>query len=324
MVSWRIRILPLDVLVSLAALSLVATEHNKNHVPQHRRHKYEHREPEYVGPMYKRPPIKDSVYLTRNQTTVNVRMGHTAHLPCVVQHLGTKQVSWYRQHEEHILTIGDMTWVRNSNIIVDYREFDNDVTHWNLSISKAQPEDEGTYICEIIDKKKQILHVRLRVLDPPDYRPEIQIYGKEYVDLGEEVRLICNATGGDLIPEDIDWFKDGDIVDSTRFRNVIITKYRSLKDQALVSELIIDRSRGEDSGTYICRSSENLIDSMEVTVLVEPTANSSNVKRGSGSGSQHARSEHPFNKAALHLSSSLNMATIVAIATIGFLQLWNS
>ena len=40
----------------------------------------------------------------------------------------------------------------------------------------------------------------------------ISIEGKRYVDLGEKIHLICNASGGPRIPEDIDWFKDGDMV----------------------------------------------------------------------------------------------------------------
>lgn len=40
----------------------------------------------------------------------------------------------------------------------------------------------------------------------------ISLTGKEYVELGDPITLVCNATGGTQTPEEIDWFKDGDKV----------------------------------------------------------------------------------------------------------------
>ncbi|CAL1527963.1 unnamed protein product, partial [Lymnaea stagnalis] len=39
-------------------------------------------------------------------------------------------------------------------------------------------------------------------------------------------------------------------------------------DQALISELFIEHTDTDDSGTYICRSSDREIGSLKVTVLV--------------------------------------------------------
>ena len=33
--------------------------------------------------------------------------------------------------------------------------------------------------------------------------------GTKHVDIGGKIRLQCNATGREHIPEDVDWFKDG-------------------------------------------------------------------------------------------------------------------
>lgn len=48
--------------------------------------------------------------------------------------------------------------------------------------------------------------------------PVISITGKKYVDLGERIHLVCNASGGPRIPDEIDWFKAGDKIDSTKYR----------------------------------------------------------------------------------------------------------
>ncbi|KAL8592005.1 hypothetical protein ACOMHN_060498 [Nucella lapillus] len=96
--------------------------------------------------------------------------------------------------------------------------------------------------------------------------------GKMFVNLGDPIHLTCNATGGSQIPEDIDWFKDGSKIDTRLKNHIIITKFRSIEQQALISELIIDRSRERDKGTYICRSSAEKIDSLIVNILVCSTS----------------------------------------------------
>nr|KAG5686123.1 hypothetical protein BaRGS_033792 [Batillaria attramentaria] len=101
--------------------------------------------------------------------------------------------------------------------------------------------------------------------------------GKEFVESGESIYLLCNTTEGNRIPDDVDWFKDGTKINKREFPHIIITKYRELENTALVSELIIDRGKRKDSGTYICRNSIDQLASLEVTVLV---AESTNIKRG--------------------------------------------
>lgn len=96
----------------------------------------------------------------------------------------------------------------------------------------------------------------------------IALEGKEYVESGESVYLLCNTTEGSRVPDDVDWFKDGDKIDKQKYPHVVITKFRSKEGRSLISELIIERGRNTDSGTYICRSSLQQIASLEVTVLV--------------------------------------------------------
>lgn len=89
------------------------------------------------------------------------------------------------------------------------------------------------------------------------------------MERGEKILLICNATGGTQIAEDIDWFKDGNIIDTSRRRrnDVMILKYRSLEEGALISRLQIDHADMDDAGTYVCRSSYNKLGDFSVNVL---------------------------------------------------------
>ncbi|XP_041377123.1 zwei Ig domain protein zig-8-like [Gigantopelta aegis] len=208
---------------------------------------------------------------------ITVREGDLAILPCAVLHLGTKQVVWRRMDKDHITAIGTMTWVKDPNVSVEHRDLSPELSHWNLMIKMAKPRHSGLYECRVTTTKVLSRTVQLNVVGPPLTKPEIAMKGKEFVEMGEQIRLSCKASGGPQIPEEMDWFKDGDKIDMKKYKNVLITKYRSLAERALVSELLIDRSRIHDSGTYICRSSSDEIDSIKVTVLV---ADSSNVKRG--------------------------------------------
>lgn len=54
----------------------------------------------------------------------------------------------------------------------------------------------------------------------------ISIEGKEFVESGQTVYLKCNTTEGDRMPEDLDWFKDGDKIEATEYPNIVITKFR--------------------------------------------------------------------------------------------------
>lgn len=95
----------------------------------------------------------------------------------------------------------------------------------------------------------------------------IKIEGKSYVEKGEKIVLTCNATGELFPPDDIDWFKDGlKIKESTR-SGISISKFRITETRTLHSVLEIDQSVMEDSGNYICRSSDLAITDKNVMVL---------------------------------------------------------
>ncbi|XP_041364305.1 uncharacterized protein LOC121379710 isoform X2 [Gigantopelta aegis] len=223
-------------------------------------------------------------------TNITVREGGMAVLPCSIHNLGTKKVAWRRYHEDHFLTIGKMVWIMNSKYVVDHKLKDNDHTSWNLLIKNVTPADAGKYECQITSTLDYTWHVQLNVVGPTGElvakvgrfgeSDAIQLLGKEFIEHGDPVHLVCNATGGSHIPEDIDWFKEGDKIDSEKYPDIITTKRLSLVDRSLISELIIDHSSVKDTGTYICRSSRDEIASKKVTVLI---ADTTNVKRGTGS-----------------------------------------
>ncbi|BFZ01502.1 hypothetical protein BsWGS_04540 [Bradybaena similaris] len=188
-------------------------------------------------------------------------------------------VSWNKQGGNHFLSIGTEIWVQDSNLGIAHYSWPAGVSDWNLVFKEVRMEDSGLYECQVISTEKMIWKVRLNVIEKPSHKPVISIEGKEFVESGQKVYLKCNTTLGDKIPDDLDWFKDGDKIEANEYPHIFITKYRSKDTMALVSELTIISGTSNDSGTYICRSTSELIASAEVSVLV---ADSSNVKRGTG------------------------------------------
>lgn len=77
---------------------------------------------------------------------------------------------------------------------------------------------------------------------------------------------MCNATGRPDPPHNIEWLKDGRTIESDAQAGLIITK--KIESTALVSLLVIRRSKMTDAGDYYCRSSDNDIGYFVVKVVL--------------------------------------------------------
>ena len=85
------------------------------------------------------------------------------------------------------------------------------------------------------------------------------------METGSQTYLVCNATGYPDPPRDIEWFKDGEKVNSDAQSGILITK--AIKTNMIVSVLVIKKSRMEHAGVYICRSSNLEVADLKVHVL---------------------------------------------------------
>ena len=94
----------------------------------------------------------------------------------------------------------------------------------------------------------------------------IYIHGRDEVKIGDAIHLTCNVSGVTDLPQDVDWFKDGDLI-RPRSREIIITKQSSIAQKSLVSTLRIRKSEIVNSGTYVCRTTDLLVSSKRVQVI---------------------------------------------------------
>lgn len=81
------------------------------------------------------------------------------------------------------------------------------------------------------------------------------------------LRLICNATGEDFPPDEIQWFFNGEKLQSDSRKNLRITDEVNLSTHTLISTLEIKYASMSDTGNYVCRSSARLTTGVRVEVL---------------------------------------------------------
>ncbi|XP_033749736.1 follistatin-related protein 4-like isoform X2 [Pecten maximus] len=227
---------------------------------------------------YLRPMFNDM------ESNVTTYVGDSAVLECSVRNLGTKSVIWKRKSEKHALTIGDFVFTSDNSYSVEHADRSQ---IWALVIKNVQKEHAGDYECQISTKEDLNKSVSLRVLDASSQTPvttqqsspilpAVNLGGAEFVEKGNPIKLSCNATGKVMTPDDVDWFKNGIKIKSSASNTIQITKRRLPVTRTLVSTLHIKHSNMNDTGTYICRSTDLKVKGKYVSVL---NSESSQIKR---------------------------------------------
>jgi len=93
----------------------------------------------------------------------------------------------------------------------------------------------------------------------------VHLSGTELVIRGNPIHLVCNVTSQSDPPRNVYWYKDGQLLRTDPNAGRIITK--KMEASRLVSVLVIRRSTFLHAGQYVCRSSDNRLDHINVNVL---------------------------------------------------------
>ncbi|XP_076069322.1 uncharacterized protein LOC143041384 [Oratosquilla oratoria] len=105
----------------------------------------------YTGPFF-------AMAQARN---VTVHRGSYAKLPCTVRQLQDNIVSWVRQRDADILTVGRYTFVSDKRFSV---EVSGDSETWTLVIKNVGSDDEGFYECQVSTEPKRSLRFALQIM----------------------------------------------------------------------------------------------------------------------------------------------------------------
>ncbi|XP_056021122.1 hemicentin-2-like isoform X2 [Ostrea edulis] len=217
-----------------------------------------------------------------SETNVTVNAGETAILVCKVKNLGTRKVIWRKPPDVSPLTIGRYVFVNDVSMSVEHARESED---WKLIISGAHSNHSGEYECQVPTADKQMRkQFYLTVIEKPHVHPQksnskevINISDRQHVNTDEPFEIYCNATGVDFVPENIDWFKNGEKLQSNVGRGVSIKFSVTMETKTIKSTFRIEHARMSDAGTYTCRTSNSLVESTSVVVLY---ATRNNSKRG--------------------------------------------
>ncbi|XP_064095210.1 uncharacterized protein LOC135207413 [Macrobrachium nipponense] len=132
---------------------------------------------------------------------VSFLAGQSAYLHCLVHNLANKSVSWIRQRDLHILTVGRYTYTTDQRYQVIHSQGSKD---WILKIKSAQERDSGNYECQVSTKPVTTYVVHLNVYTVA--RAEIIGSPDLYVDVGSTINLTCVIAHKTDPPAYVRWF----------------------------------------------------------------------------------------------------------------------
>ncbi|CAL4074916.1 unnamed protein product, partial [Meganyctiphanes norvegica] len=197
------------------------------------------------------------------ETNITAVLGHQARLPCQVMNLGLKDVSWIRQRDLHILTVGRLTYTTDDRFKVYHPPETED---WYLDISSVTFRDDGIYECQVSTSPKVSLPVALKVLG----EQEAVIPGPHevYIQVGSTISLQCDVTAGSKAIGPVRWYLGGRTLNYTQERGGISMEVEKTPTYT-TSKLYVTRATRKDSGNYTCKPKFAKSDSVTVHVVPE-------------------------------------------------------
>ncbi|CAL4065147.1 unnamed protein product [Meganyctiphanes norvegica] len=185
---------------------------------------------------------------------------NAAYLHCLVHNLGNKSVSWIRQRDLHILTVGRYTYTTDQRYEVIHSDNSQD---WILKIKYAQERDSGNYECQVSTKPIRSYSVNLNVFAAP----KADIIGAPdlHVDKGSTINLTCIIAHSPELPNYIFWYHNGKVVnyDSPRGGITVGTE----RNNTTRGYLLIQNASTGDNGNYSCAPSNTASTTVHVHVL---------------------------------------------------------
>ncbi|XP_076370145.1 protein amalgam-like [Tachypleus tridentatus] len=206
----------------------------------------------YWDDLYRRPYFDNST-----AGIVTAPHGKTAYLHCRVRQIGDRTVSWVRQKDLHILTVGRYTYTSDQRFTSLHLDGSDD---WTLKIQYTQKKDAGIYECQVSSEPKISLSVILNVVVARATIPESP---SMYVRSGSTINLSCIISDSSVPPVYVFWYHNSRMINYDSVRGVQV---KTETGPHTVSKLKIENVETTDSGHYSCTPSYG--DPANITVLV--------------------------------------------------------
>ncbi|XP_068244866.1 zwei Ig domain protein zig-8-like [Palaemon carinicauda] len=183
-----------------------------------------------------------------------------------------ERVSWIRQRDLHILTVGRYTYTTDERYEVIHALGSKD---WILKIKYAQVRDTGYYECQVSTKPVRTYVVKLNI-----FAPHAEIIGSPdmHVDKGSTINLTCIIAHSPEPPNYIYWYHNGKVIsyDSPRGGITSVTE----RSNTTTGYLLIQNAQPADTGNYSCSPSNTAATSLRVHVLNGETPEAVQTNRG--------------------------------------------
>ncbi|XP_069952329.1 kin of IRRE-like protein 1 [Cherax quadricarinatus] len=203
----------------------------------------EHSEPEIT---WGQPNTHTAYFGDVSPSNVTAVVGHKATLPCRVLHLGNKDVSWIRQRDLHILTLGIFTYTTDNRFKVYHPP---DTEQWDLEIIPVTFRDAGVYECQVSTSPKVSLPIVLGVEAVQQAR--IEGPAEVYIQKGSTIRLTCIVnTHSDNVGA-VAWFRDTHSLDYDSPRGGVSVEIEKTPSRT-TSKLFLTQAGKIDGGNYTC------------------------------------------------------------------------
>ncbi|XP_063874535.1 uncharacterized protein LOC135107969 [Scylla paramamosain] len=208
-------------------------------------------------------------------TNVTAVLGHRASLPCQVKNLGPKDVSWIRQRDLHILTVGIFTYTSDDRFKVFHPEETED---WFLEISSVTFRDSGVYECQVSTSPKVSLPIHLTVLAVQ--QAEIPGPHEVFIQHGSTISLQCEVRAGVEAVGLVRWYHGDKPLNYSSPRGGISMEVEKTPTMT-TSKLYITRAVKADTGNYTCAPKFSCPDSVFVHVVNAGEESAAAVQSGS-------------------------------------------
>ncbi|KAK8391740.1 hypothetical protein O3P69_017337 [Scylla paramamosain] len=193
-------------------------------------------------------------------TKVRAYAGTTAFIPCIVNNLGQRSVSWVRHHDIHVLTVGRFTFTNDDRFEVHHDDGSNE---WLLRLRAPTTNDSGTYECQINTKPTITQLINLVVLEP---RAVITAGRELYLDRGSTLRLTCQVLDAPNPSEFLLWYHEQKQVANYEVEKVEVSVGAD-DNGTTISTLTLEDAQVHNSGLYTCSPSNAKPASIRVHVL---------------------------------------------------------
>ncbi|XP_053635666.1 irregular chiasm C-roughest protein isoform X2 [Cherax quadricarinatus] len=192
-----------------------------------------------------RPNTNTAYFDDDTPTNVTAVVGQKATLPCQVINLDKKDVSWIRQRDLHILTVGIFTYTSDDRFKVYHPEDSNE---WYLEISPVTFRDAGVYECQVSTSPKVFLPILLTV---EVQQARIQGPKEVYIQSGSTIKLTCIVNTHSENVGAVTWFRDTNELDYDSPRGGVSIEIEKTPAKT-TSKLFLTRAMKGDSGNYTC------------------------------------------------------------------------